>query len=387
MKGGENVLKKIIQGSIGVISAVGGFYVTKFLMGHFMSSSPTQVLGAALALGMIISGLIGLSVAPWIVSGVERITNWLLSQLFKMPIQDIAGGVIGLIIGLLIANLLESTLGQINYIGPYLSVTGSLLLAYAGLSVGVKKKEELFSLLSAIPRFGMKDKNAKSEQESEGNKILDTSVIIDGRIADICKTGFIEGTLIIPNFVLEELRHVADSSDLLKRNRGRRGLDILNKIRKELDVMVQIVDKDYEDILEVDSKLVKLAQDMNGDIITNDYNLNKVAQIQGVKVLNINELANAVKPIVHPGEEMFVQVIKDGKELGQGVAYLDDGTMIVVEHGKKYIGQNITVLVTSVLQTAAGRMIFAKPKQTEKKQTHTSMNHQLDGRGEVGWPT
>ena len=204
------------------------------------------------------------------------------------------------------------------------------------------------------------------QEAGSAPKILDTSVIIDGRIADICKSGFIEGDLVIPGFVLEELRHIADSSDLLKRNRGRRGLDILNKIQKELEFKVQICERDYDDIAEVDSKLVRLAQDMKGKILTNDFNLNKVAELQGVTVLNINELANAVKPVVLPGEEMEVHVIKNGKEAGQGVAYLDDGTMIVVDGGKRHIGETIGVLVTSVLQTAAGRMIFAKPKTEEK---------------------
>jgi len=196
---------------------------------------------------------------------------------------------------------------------------------------------------------------------------LDTSVIIDGRIADICKTGFVEGPLIIPQFVLEELQHIADSSDTLKRNRGRRGLDILNKIQKELDIEVIIYDKKIDDVEEVDSKLLKLAQMLKGKIITNDFNLNKVAEVQGIEVLNVNELANAVKPIVLPGEEMVVHVIKDGKEFNQGLAYLDDGTMIVVEGGKQYIGEKIDVIVTSVLQTSAGRMIFAKPKSLVDK--------------------
>lgn len=179
---------------------------------------------------------------------------------------------------------------------------------------------------------------------------------------DISKTGFLEGELVVPGFVLEELRHIADSPDLLKRNRGRRGLDILNKMQKEMEITVRIINKDYEDIAEVDSKLIKLAQELSGRIVTNDFNLNKVCELQGVSVLNINELANAVKPVVLPGEEMSAQIIKDGKEAGQGVAYLDDGTMIVVEGGKRFIGETVEVLVTSVLQTAAGRMIFAKPK-------------------------
>lgn len=193
-------------------------------------------------------------------------------------------------------------------------------------------------------------------------KILDTSSIIDGRIADLCKTGFLEGVLIIPHFVLNELQKIADSSDPLRRNRGRRGLDILNKIQKENQVAVKIFDIDYEDLAEVDTKLLRLARELEAKVVTNDFNLNKVAELYGVEVLNINELSNAIKPVVLPGEEMVVHVLRDGKEYGQGIGYLEDGTMIVVEGGKNYIGLNIEILVTSVLQTAAGRMIFAKPK-------------------------
>jgi uncharacterized protein YacL len=198
-------------------------------------------------------------------------------------------------------------------------------------------------------------------------KILDTSVIIDGRIFDILKTGFVEGPIVIPSFVLEELRHIADSSDGLKRTRGRRGLDILNQIQKELPLIVEISERDFDNIQEVDSKLLKLGQVTSGKIITNDFNLNKVAEFQGVAVLNINELANAIKPVVIPGEEMHIQIVKDGKESGQGVAYLDDGTMIVVESGRKYVGEVVDVVVTSVLQTAAGRMIFARIKNAAEK--------------------
>ena len=188
-------------------------------------------------------------------------------------------------------------------------------------------------------------------------------VIIDGRIADICETGFIEGTLLIPVFVLEELQHIADSADALKRIRGRRGLDILQKIRTESNKLkVEITNVDFDDISEVDSKLVRLSQQVGGKIITNDFNLNKVAQLRGVEVLNINELSNAVKPVVIPGESMQVTVVKDGKEPGQGVAYLDDGTMIVIENGRRHLNTTINVEVTSALQTAAGRMIFAKPR-------------------------
>jgi len=225
-----------------------------------------------------------------------------------------------------------------------------------------------------ILTISRKDKLRKQAQEQELEKekhmlkpkILDTSVIIDGRIADICQTNFLEGTIVIPQFILEELQHIADSSDVLKRNRGRRGLDILNRIQKELKIEVEIYEGDFEEIHEVDSKLVKLAKLINGIVVTNDFNLNKVCDFQGVSVLNINDLANAVKPVVLPGEELAVQVIKDGKEQRQGIAYLDDGTMIVVEDGRDHIGKTIEVLITSVLQTSAGRMIFAKPKLLEK---------------------
>lgn len=194
-------------------------------------------------------------------------------------------------------------------------------------------------------------------------KILDTSAVIDGRIADLCKTGFLEGVLIIPHFVLNELQKIADSSDSLRRNRGRRGLDILNKIQKENQVSVRIFDMDYEDLAEVDTKLLRLARELEAKVVTNDFNLNKVAELYGVEVLNINDLSNAIKPVVLPGEEMMVHVLRDGKEYGQGIGYLEDGTMIVVESGKNYIGLNIEIVVTSVLQTSAGRMIFAKPKE------------------------
>src|SRR5690625_3085583 len=244
-----------------------------------------------------------------------------------------------------------------------------ILLGYLGFQVGFRRREELDNLVN----LNRRDKKRVLEEEvliepQSKPKILDTSVIIDGRIADICQTNFLEGTLVIPQFVLGELQHIADSSDVLKRNRGRRGLDVLNRIQKELPVEVQIYEGDFADISEVDSKLIKLAKVIDGIVVTNDFNLNKVCDLQGVSVLNINDLANAVKPVVLPGEELVVHVIKDGKEQDQGVAYLDDGTMIVVEEGRDYIGKKIEVLITSVLQTSAGRMIFAKPKSMENAQ-------------------
>lgn len=283
-----------------------------------------------------------------------------------IPLKQLFSGAIGLLVGLCIAALVYPSIAILGGVWKAVPAIIALFCGYIGYQLGIKKQDELASAMKLLLE-GSKVVSTQGQVKGyEEHKILDTSVIIDGRIADICKTGFIEGTLVIPEFVLEELQHIADSSDLLKRNRGRRGLDILNKIQKELDVHVLIYEGDFEDISEVDSKLVKLAKVLSGKVVTNDFNLNKVCELQGVSVLNINDLANAVKPVVLPGEEIVVQVIKDGKENGQGVAYLDDGTMIVVEGGREYIGVTMEVLVTSVLQTSAGRMIFAKPKLLEK---------------------
>jgi len=286
-------------------------------------------------------------------------------RLQEMPANDILFGVSGLIIGLLISYLVTYPIRQLNigWLSLIITTLIYLFFSYLGISIAIKRWKE-FDWTELLRRI-QKERHGQDIVTSKP-KILDTSVIIDGRIFDICKTGFVEGPLVIPAFILEELRHIADSSDTLKRNRGRRGLDILNKIQKELDIPVEIYEKDFEDIQEVDSKLLKLGQLLKGAVLTNDYNLNKIAEFQGVPVLNVNELANAVKPVVLPGEEMLVQVIKDGKETGQGIGYLDDGTMIVVDGGKKHVGETIDVLVTSVLQTAAGRMIFAKPKAVDK---------------------
>ncbi len=295
---------------------------------------------------------------------LKHYINWIEVDLGKVPTQDIVAGAVGGIVGLVIANLLTLPFSRLPLVGRFLPVISSLLLGYLGMNIAIQKREELLNFFGSFPLFGGRrnTNEVRSSKSDSGAKILDTSVIIDGRIADICKSGFVEGTLVIPNFVLDELRHIADSSDLLRRNRGRRGLDILNIIQSELDIPVQIWEQDFEDIAEVDSKLIRLAKVMDGKIFTNDYNLNKVAILQGVTVLNINELANAVKPVVLPGEEMIVTIVKEGKEHGQGVAYLDDGTMIVVDGGKRSLGETLAVIVTSVLQTAAGRMIFAKQK-------------------------
>ncbi|RNA66143.1 PIN/TRAM domain-containing protein [Alteribacter keqinensis] len=322
-------------------------------------------------IGAIIGALILFLATYWFTDDLVGLIRLVEESLVKAPVTDLLFGTMGLIVGLIVAFLIGLPLDALGIpiLSTYLPLFATFFLGYLGFQVGFKKRDELMGLTAISSRLGSKDAK-KKEDEDEARKgslkILDTSVIIDGRIADICQTGFLDGTLIIPEFVLEELQHIADSSDVLKRNRGRRGLDILNKIQKELPINVEIYEGDFEEIQEVDSKLVKLAKVIGGYVVTNDFNLNKVCDLQGVSVLNINDLANAVKPVVLPGEEMAVQVIKDGKEQNQGVAYLDDGTMIVVEEGRNYIGKEIEVIVTSVLQTSAGRMIFAKPKLMEK---------------------
>jgi uncharacterized protein YacL len=269
--------------------------------------------------------------------------------------------IIGLVVGLIIAALVASPLSLLpEPFGQILPFLGAILFGYIGVAIFIMRQNDIFGILrSRFPFSGGDDSRARGER----NVLLDTSVIIDGRIADIARTGFITGSMMVPSFVLNELQHIADSSDSLRRQRGRRGLDILNRMQKDSTIPFRITDIDVEGVREVDDKLVILAKQLRCPILTNDYNLNRVAELQGVSVLNINELANAVKAVYIPGETMEVQVIQEGKEQNQGVGYLDDGTMVVVEEGKNYIDQLTPVVVTKVLQTAAGRMIFARPEK------------------------
>ena len=336
--------------------------------------------------GGAIGALIGMVTASYFISVLKRFSAWVETQLNKMPIHDVIAGVAGLSLGLILATLLGAAFSRIPIVGNYIPVVFAIVFGYLGIRITMTKREEIAEMFNFIPRF-FKDVlraretkpeplpvqpealPAPKEEDADGDKrykLLDTSAIIDGRIADVIDSGFLEGTLLIPVFVLEELQRIADSADALKRVRGRRGLDILQKIRSEEKLPVEIDSRDFDDIAEVDSKLVRLGRMVGGKIVTNDYNLNKVSELQGVSVLNVNELANAVKPVVVPGESMHVTVVKDGKEQGQGVAYLDDGTMIVIEGGHRHLNQDIDVEVTSALQTAAGRMIFAKPRRLAK---------------------
>jgi uncharacterized protein YacL len=277
------------------------------------------------------------------------------SEIRGMKLHPMAyiGGFLGTILGLIIGSLLGYVFLENLEGGIFLFILLNSVFGYIGYTIGLEWGKELVHL----PVF-----RASGRGDVVKRKILDTSVIIDGRIPDICDAGFIDGILVAPQFILNELQHIADSSDPLKRARGRRGLDILNKLQKSPQVKIEITDKDYPKIKEVDSKLIALAKELEADVLTNDFNLNKVAQIQGVNVLNINQLANAVKPIVLPGESLTVTITKQGKERGQGVAYLEDGTMVVVEQGEVLLNKNVEVVVTSILQTPAGRMIFANPK-------------------------
>ena len=339
------------------------FAVTGFLLGreayvHLISLHvANQGWLIALTIGAPVAGaLAGLFLAPIAVSVFEVELDAVEGALERLSAGQISGGAIGLIAGLLIAFLLKSVLFEVianaGPSGGYIANAGYVLLgifaAFLGVRVGAK-------------RLGPGTARGAPNTGSGVEKIIDTSVIVDGRVLEILEAGFLEGPLVLPRFVLRELQTIADSTDPMKRVRGRRGLEILAKMQ-ELG-RFEIVERDYDDAVGVDAKLVRLARERNGKLVTNDYNLNRVAHVEGVAVLNINELAGAVKPVVLPGEDLHVTIVRDGKEAHQGIGYLDDGTMIVVENGRRLLGEETDVQVTSVLQTAAGRMIFARLKR------------------------
>lgn len=335
----------IIRALLVLACSISGYFIV-----YYMAATSSYAY-----LQAIIGFIIGLVVALLVIR-VEQ-------DIRKQSLRIIAGGVIGMVVGLLIALILGFGLNMVikitqnQHVVPwiYLLLTG--ILGYLGLVLGSKKVEEF--------NFSVAENKNSIDQ-----RLLDTSVIIDGRIADICDTGFMDGELIVPRFVLNELQFIADSSDSMKRSRGRRGLDVLNRMQKSSAIHIEIVEQDFPKIKGVDGKLVALAQKLNAKLMTNDYNLNKVAELQGVRVLNVNELANAMKPVVLPGEQMLVKIIREGKEQGQGVGYLDDGTMIIVDSAQKMINMNVEVVVTSVLQTTAGRMIFTELKEAAEKKSN-----------------
>ena len=386
------------------------FAAAGFLLGVYLTpiiyGTGSENYNDLVAYLTLIGAIVGLLLTPYVAVYPFR---WARNKLRQMPPLDLVAMAVGLFLGLLMGALLAWPLSLLpGWLGEIIPAVMTLIFAYLGVYIATQRKRDVLDAVKAertasapyfadpsaagrVPRIetiggatsqlspdatgmlsistgglsnigGMLNPGMDSRLKIDKYLLVDTSAIIDGRIADISKAGFIDGTLLVPRFVLQELQHIADSADPLRRARGRRGLDMLNRLQKEAVVPLQISEVDADDVVGVDSKLVKVARTYHCPVITNDFNLNRVAELQGVKVLNINELANAVKPVVLPGEEMHVHVIQEGKELGQGVAYLDDGTMVVVENGRKYMNSDVDVVVTRVLQTVAGRMIFAQMK-------------------------
>lgn len=340
-----------------VVLAVAGIYLGANL-GELAEGSE-ELWASVFAL---VGALTGLVITPFLTTRPVRAVR---AHMAQVSAGNLLASLMGLVIGLIVAALVSFPLSLLpSPFGQLLPFIAAVVLSYLGVAIFMMREKDILNMLRA--RFPTSE---DGDGTGAGRRVLlDTSVIIDGRIADIASTGFIAGPMLVPSFVLVELQHIADSSDGLRRQRGRRGLDILNRLQKDSTVPIRITDLDVEGVRDVDDKLVILAKQLRCPILTNDYNLNRVAELQGVTVLNINELANAVKAVFLPGETLDVQVIQEGKEPGQGVGYLEDGTMVVVEEGKNLIDSSVSVLVTKVLQTAAGRMIFARPEDVGDKQ-------------------
>jgi uncharacterized protein YacL len=333
-----------------IVLGVAGWRLGAYLAGAAEPQFYLRYVVVLMLAGVALGGL----VTPWL---TVKPFQYLRRKIRQVPAQELFATVVGLILGLIIAALLSPVLANLpSPFGEILPFVGAVVFGYLGVAVMAMRQKDIFALVGT--RF-----STDVASSDERPVLLDTSVIIDGRIADISQTGFISGTMLVPRFVLNELQHIADSSDILRRNRGRRGLDMLNRLKEESVVPVRITDMDVSDAREVDDKLIMLAKNLRCPVVTNDYNLNRVAQLQGVIVLNINELANAVKSVLLPGETILVKIIQEGKELGQGVGYLDDGTMIVVEEGRPHIGRTIPVMVKKVLQKPEGRLVFAQPEE------------------------
>ena len=369
------ILRYVIAILVGTAAYVGmdslAPIIDPYLVSQFESfgdMSLTIARISVLILGTLIGVIIGYLISSFILKQGLVIAKRLERILTHIPNQELIAGTIGLLFGLIIANLIGVAFNQVPIIGPYIPIILSAIFGYSGLKIMARKGPEMYynyvqqwggEGTKKTSRFKMFSTH-KSDKTTSTPKLLDTSVIIDGRVKELCNTGFIEGPLMVPLFVLNELQIISDSADATKRNRGRRGLDILKEMQDANKVAIEVVEDDYDDLTEVDSKLMRLALDKQWKLMTNDFNLNKVARVQGIEVLNLNELANVLKPALIAGEWIRVQIMKEGKEVHQGVAYLDDGTMIVVEDGKPYVGQTVEVMVTSILQTSAGRMIFAR---------------------------
>ncbi len=343
------ILELIVRFVGMILLGAAGWRLGEYLSGGAAADASIRYVVVLMLAGVALGGLL----TPYL---VIKPAQYVISKIRQLPAQELFAIILGLIVGLLIAALLSPVLANLPPpFGQYLPFVAAAFFAYLGMAVMVMRQKDIFGLIGT--RLGS-DRSVSAEERPV---LLDTSVIIDGRIADISQTGFVSGTMVVPRFVLNELQHIADSPEVLRRNRGRRGLDMLNRLKEESVSPVRITDMDVPEAREVDDKLIMLAKNLRCPILTNDYNLNRVAQLQGIVVLNINELANAIKAVLLPGETISVRVIQEGKELGQGVGYLDDGTMIVVEEGRAYIGQTIPVLVKKVLQKTEGRLVFAQP--------------------------
>jgi uncharacterized protein YacL len=338
-----------------VVLAIGGWQVGLYLAAR-MGGSAKDYVRYVLILSLSGAAL-GLLLTPWVTT---KPFNWLRQRIRHLPAQKLLAIIGGLVVGLIIGALLAIPLAQLpDPFGAVMPFVGTFLFAWLGIAIMVMRANDIAALLATrqqVPGLGQ-----AAPAKNERMVLIDSSVIIDGRIEDIAQTGFVQSQMLVPRFVLNEVQHIADSADDFRRNRGRRGLEVLNRLRKNSPTPVRITDMDIEDVYEVDDKLVLLARQLHCPVMTNDYNLNRVAEIQGVQVLNINELANAVKAIYLPGETFDLHIIQEGREEGQGVGYLEDGTMVVVQGGIRYINHQATVKVTRAIQTTAGRMIFAEP--------------------------
>ena len=363
---GGKILKKLIRIIMALAGVSTGVAIASSILNKVSIESFIQLSIGLEASHFILKALVGLLfgliiffISPIFINAGKKLAKYIEKEISKLPTEQFFLGFIGLLLGVFLAFFIHGIVKEmilIVWISNLIAIVLYLFLGYLGGRLAIATKLDVSKFINPFAKV------APLVSNQIRPKVLDTSVIIDGRLLDICKTKFLEGPLIITEFVLKELRHIADASDPLKRKRGRRGLDILNKLQTEIDNEVIIDNTDFKDETEVDIKLLKLAQKINGMVATHDYNLNKVAVVHGVDILNINALANAVKPVVIPGEEMVVEVVKEGKENNQGLAYLDDGTMIVVEEGKALMGQKVEVIVTTALQTSAGKMIFVKVK-------------------------
>ncbi|MFZ3071029.1 MAG: PIN domain-containing protein [Anaerolineaceae bacterium] len=351
------LLSRIIGAVVfGIIGFFSGTPIYNYLISFWATYPLTN--GVTVVICIVIFSLLGYFITPWIsVKPVEALRK----NFSKSSPQALLSGLVGLIIGLIISALLAYPLSLLpKPLGQIFPLVGVVIFGYLGSSVFMARHEEFSNTFRSVSSK-ISTKNPRSQSEGERRILVDTSAIIDGRIADIAKTGFLSGSLVVPRFVLNELQFVSDSADSLRRQRGRRGMDVLAELQQNENTPVTISDIDVEGVREVDDRLVVLARQMRYPILTNDYNLNRIAELQGVKVLNINDLANAVKVILLPGESFQIRVIQEGKEFNQGVGYIDDGTMVVIENGQKFLEKEISVTVTKILQTSAGRMIFAKP--------------------------